>query len=466
MVNPGTFLVIFLLIFQAIYSRNLKKLSVILFLDSMAFALLVNSGYFIRVGALVLEYEEILSLLFLFIYFLGSGFDKINSKTFFKGILLITTALLGVFFLILISHNNITVVPIGASWDAYYAGKNVMVPLSFSYANLERIFRLILFVLMGLCIKDILKSNQNLIAKSLVFFISLQVLIGLIDLMTKLLFNVSLIPHITALIFGVGSSQHFGLAVRVRAGLPSIQGFMKEPSHFADSFIPGLTYLALNKNKSQKEILIEFLSVLILLLSGSFTGFAIVLYWLLLYAYRFVMNSKLGKLPSILVLLTIFFLSFEVVQILSHNFSIIEYYISRFYSLLGIGPRVGSEPIRLMSIIYSFDLFIRYPLFGIGIGSSIAHGFIPNLLANMGIIGFLAWLSFSFDVFFINYRKADYIPIILIFLFIMCFLGDIGWAYNMMGISMLIGLHIGIWNMNKIKNNIKVESASPVVNKK
>ena len=127
---------------------------------------------------------------------------------------------------------------------------------------------------------------------------------------------------------------------------------MKEPSHFADSFIPGLTYLALNKNKSQKEILIEFLSVLILLLSGSFTGFAIVLYWLLLYAYRFVMNSKLGKLPSILVLLTIFFLSFEVVQILSHNFSIIEYYISRLYSLLGIGSSVGSESIRLMSITF------------------------------------------------------------------------------------------------------------------
>lgn len=464
MVNPGTFLVIFLLIFQAIYSRNLKKFSVFLFLDALAFALLVNSGYFIRVGALVLEYEEILSLLFLFIYFLGSGFDKINSKTFFKGILLITTALLGVFFLILISHNNITVVPIGASWDAYYAGKNVMVPLSFSSANLQRIFRLILFVLMGLCIKDILKSNQNLIAKSLVFFTSLQVLIGLIDLMSKLLFNVSLIPNISSLIFGVGSAQHIGVVVR--AGLPSIQGFMKEPSHFADSFIPGLTYLALNKNKSQKEILIEFLSVLILLLSGSFTGFAIVLYWLLLYAYRFVMNSKLGKLPSILVILTIFFLSFEVVQILSHNFSIIEYYISRLYSLLGIGPSVGSESTRLMSITYSFDLFIRYPLFGIGIGSSIAHGFIPNLLANMGIIGFLAWLSFSFDVFFINYRKADYIPIILIFLFIMCFLGDIGWGYNMMGISMLIGLHIGIWNMNTIKNNIEVESASPVVNKK
>lgn len=464
MVNPGTFLVIFLLIFQAIYSRNLKKFSVFLFLDAIAFALLVNSGYFIRIGALVLEYEEILSVLFLFIYFLGSGFNKINSKTFFKGILLITTALLGVFLLILISHNNITVVPIGASWDAYYAGKNVMVPLSFSSANLERIFRLILFVLMGLCIKDILKSNRNLIAKSLVFFTSLQILIGLIDLMSKLLFNVSLIPNISALFFGVGSSQYMGVAVR--GGLPSIQGFMKEPSHFADSFIPGLTYLALNKNKSQKEILIEFLSVLILLLSGSFTGFAIVLYWLLLYAYRFVMNSKLGKLPSILVLLTIFFLSFEVVQILSHNFSIIEYYISRLYSLLGIGPSVGSESIRLMSITYSFDLFIRYPLFGIGIGSSIAHGFIPNLLANMGIIGFLGWLSFSFDVFFINYRKADYIPIILIFLFIMCFLGDIGWAYNMMGISMLIGLHIGIWNMNTIKNNIKVESASPVVNKK
>jgi len=34
----------------------------------------------------------------------------------------------------------------------------------------------------------------------------------------------------------------------------------------------------------------------------------------------------------------------------------------------------------------------------------------------------------------------------------MNFLGDIGWSYNMMGVSMLIGLDVGIWNIDTVKN--------------
>ena len=100
------------------------------------------------------------------------------------------------------------------------------------------------------------------------------------------------------------------------------------------------------------------------------------------------MNSRLGKFPSFLVVIVIFTLVAGFVQILSYNLPIVEYYLSRFYALLGAVPSVGSEQIRLMSITYSYNLFFKYPLFGIGIGSSTAHGFMPNLLANMGIIGF------------------------------------------------------------------------------
>jgi len=100
------------------------------------------------------------------------------------------------------------------------------------------------------------------------------------------------------------------------------------------------------------------------------------------------MNSRLGKFPSFLVVIVIILLVVGIVQILSYNFPIIDYYLIRFYGLLGIVPSVGSESIRSMSITYSYKLFFKYPLFGIGIGSSMAHGFIPNLLANIGIVGF------------------------------------------------------------------------------
>jgi len=449
-VNPGTFFTIFILIFQAIRSRNLKQFSTLLFLDSMAFALLVNSGYFIKIGSLMLEYEEVLIILFLLSFFINFGSNQIDKKIFLKGIILIVVTIIGVFTLLLTAHPNTMVVPIGASWDAYYAGKNVMIPLSFSSANLERVFRIILFVLIGLSIKDILQSGQNLVAKSLFYITSIQILIGIIDLISKLIFNLPVIPTFSKLFFGVGPSQYTGLSMR--AGLPIIQGFMKEPSHYANSFIPALTYLALLKNKNQKLIIIEFLSILILLLSGSFTGFGIILYWFLFRSYNFIMNSRLGKFPSFLVVIVIFLLVVGFVQILSYNFTIIDYYLNRFYGLLGTAPSVGSEAIRLMSITYSYKLFFKYPLFGIGIGSSIAHGFMPNLLANMGIIGFFSWLIFSFDAFLIKNNIVGNLSILIIFIFMMNFLGDIGWAYNMMGVSMLIGLYIGTSNISAVQN--------------
>jgi len=448
-VNPGTFFIVFILIFQAISSRDLKQFSLLLFLDAMAFTLLANSGYFIKIGSLMLEYEEILTIMFLFSYFITFGSNQIDKKTFLKGIILIVVAIIGVFNLLLTVHPNTLVVPIGSSWDAYYAGKNVMIPLSFSSANLERIFRLILFVLIGLSIKDILQSERNLVAKLLIYITSIQILIGFIDLISKLIFNLPVIPTFSKLFFGVGSSQYSGFTIR--AGLPIIQGFMKEPSHYANSFIPGLTYLALIKNKTQKLIIIESLSILILLLSGSFAGFAIILYWFLLHSYNFIMNSRLGKFPSFLVVIVIFTLVAGFVQILSYNLPIVEYYLSRFYALLGTAPSVGSEQIRLMSITYSYKLFFKYPLFGIGIGSSIAHGFMPNLLANMGIIGFFSWLIFSFDAFMIKYNTLRNLPVLIIFMFMMNFLGDIGWTYSMMGVSMLIGLYVGIWNLDTVK---------------
>jgi len=450
MLNPGSIIVLLLVLFQSIRCKDMLQFSTFLFLDAIAFALLVNSGYFIKIGSIELQYEEFLMLLYLFISFLLIGSIKVNLATFTNGLLLLTVTLFGIYLLVIHPDQQSMVVPIGASWDAMFFGENVMRPLSFSTNNLERVIRIVLFVFLGTIARDISVSHENLISRAILFITTVQMVIGFIDFFTKIVLNIPVLPVVSARIFGVGSSQYSALAFR--GGIPSIQGFMKEASHFACSFFPGLTYLALTWNKTRKMVIVEFLSVLILFLSGSFTGFAIILYWGVLHVYKFIVSSRLGKLPSLIISAGTLFLVFEVVQMLSEEFPILQYYISRAYSVLGIGSSVGSEPIRLMSITYSIDLFMKYPLFGIGIGSSIAHGFIPNLLSNIGIIGFLTWLSFSFNAFLITF-KVNYIPIVSIFLLFMCFIGDIGWAYNMMGISMLLGLNIGMNGMDTMRKN-------------
>ena len=53
----------------------------------------------------------------------------------------------------------------------------------------------------------------------------------------------------------------------------------------------------------------------------------------------------------------------------------------------------------------------------------------------------------------IKYNTLRNLPILIIFMFMVNFRGDIGWTYNMMSISMLIGLHVGIRNLDTVKNN-------------
>ena len=97
MVNPGTFLIIALIIIQGFYCHNLKQFSTLLFLDALGLALLANSGYFIKIGSLYLSYEEVLTLFFLTTWFLNSGSSHIDKKTLLKGIILINVAIIGIY---------------------------------------------------------------------------------------------------------------------------------------------------------------------------------------------------------------------------------------------------------------------------------------------------------------------------------------------------------------------------------
>lgn len=57
----------------------------------------------------------------------------------------------------------------------------------------------------------------------------------------------------------------------------------------------------------------------------------------------------------------------------------------------------SSEQFRFYTIFETFKLLLDRPLFGVGVGTSYAFGFLPTILSNIGIVGLILWLLFMFS---------------------------------------------------------------------
>jgi len=456
MINPATFFVIALIIYQASRARDLKTLSFHLFIDGIAFALLVNSGYFIKVGSLILEYEEVLMLCFVIVSFASGEITKTTRRLALKVLALLVVTATGLYILV-VDPINVLVMPVGGSWDRFYGGSFTLEPLRFSTKNIERLFRVSLIIIVVIGVSKFVRKKRfrSSLIKSIIMITLIQAIIGYLDLVIKALFQRPVLQSVATSFFGMGASQFGGIGIR--AGSYLIQGFMKEPSHFAVSFVPGLTILALLKAKSLSTHFLEVASIVILVLSTSFAGFGIAFYWLMLKLWKYVIESRLGKTVSIAIVIIALTIVIGLIGILSDLFPLLQYYISRLSGLIGIGPAVGSESIRLFSVQSSLDLMFRRPIFGLGLGSTNAHGFLPSLVSNIGLAGFIAWIVFFVDA--LGMKRASFVPL-LMWLSLGMLIGDIGWLYNMMGLAMVIGVACSSYSGDKMSVNRSASTSS------
>ncbi|PNS36987.1 hypothetical protein [Mesotoga sp. B105.6.4] len=436
MVKPGTFLVAIIVCLQLFYLKDLRRVSFYFLLDSLAFALLVNSGYFIKVGSVVLEYEEILMICFIATWLVSGGFGRINSNLLLRAMLFLAAIAFGQYFLVMEPLNTL-VMPISGNWDSLYAGAFVLEPVKFSSKNSERLLCVVLFVLVMVALADFTNKNRERkeLVRAIIMITTIQTALGFIDLALKQFLHRPALQTLCLNLFGSGASQFHGIAVR--AGSYVLQAFMKEPSHFAMSFIPGLTVLVLSTSQSIMFLVLQISSVVILLLSGSLAGFMIVAYWFVLRFYRFIVTSRYGKLKSLLRVGVVLLVVTGLIRVLLDYIPLLNYYVSRAAGLLGVGPSLGSESVRFYSIQSSLKQFLERPIFGIGLGSTNAHGFLPSLLSNIGIAGFFTWIALLSCALHMC-RKSLYV--FLMWLGLGFFLGDIGWLYNMMGVSMFLAI--------------------------
>ncbi|MBM6839390.1 hypothetical protein H9X77_14430, partial [Clostridium saudiense] len=57
---------------------------------------------------------------------------------------------------------------------------------------------------------------------------------------------------------------------------------------------------------------------------------------------------------------------------------------------------LSSSELRVVTLIESYKLFLKRPLFGMGLGTTYAFGFMPTMLATTGMMTFIAWFKLMF----------------------------------------------------------------------
>jgi len=450
MINIATIFLLGTLLLIMAKCRNLEELRMFSLVGALAFALLVNSGYFLQIGSIFLQYDEFMVLFFLGLSLFTGKLYRIDKTVFFGGLGLIIVVLLGVVMLAL-DLRNVKVLPIGESWDAFFYGRTyLLAPVTFSTKNIERIIRIIMLVVIGISINEYLRKAPidaiSFFEKAIIMITSVQVLIGALDFCLKFFLQTAFLQQFTAFFFGIAPSQ-FGRYI-VRGGTYAIQGFMREPSHFAMSFLPGIIVLSLSVGKGTKMRLLEILVVGALFFAASFTGFGLICFWLALKIINQLTHWKMmSLLKSSILLLGVFFLCIGLFFYWNH-FPLLSYYANRLMGALGFGPSIGSESIRMGSILEMLKLFLLYPILGCGLGSTNAHGFLPSLLANVGILGFISWAFFGTKAFCINV-SGNLVPIFVV-LFTLTFISDISLMYDQVGISIWLSLFV-VTNTRRVK---------------
>ena len=432
--NIFSYILIFLLVFFALTSKSIESLTDKIFSLFIIMTLITNNGFFISVSDNDIAYGEVLQfVLLVLLLFINRHKD---SKVFLKAFLFFLVVTLGEIILISFPPKGLFVLLDGGSWDRLLYGYESMSYAYFRKSNLIRFIRVLFFIILILKLKPYLKISKINFRRLFNIAGWLFVLIGYADFIFKNIFGSTIIGTLALSIFGVSESQVTDVLFQ-RAGVFQVVGLFREPSAFsAVGGLPLILYLVLLNSLSKKEILLKYLLAILVTLSGSLTGIIILIeFFIFNYIKDFKKRANSINISFIFLCIPIFlFLCYKI-----YSTKLVQYNLERLSNIININNQgVSSEVIRRTSVLEALKDFYARPYVGLGIGTSNYHGFLPSLLANIGIFGFITYVSFISTLFEKGQNKKYMYTVFILLMPILIMTGDIGWLYNEVTLIILI----------------------------
>lgn len=420
--NISSVIMIGVIMIITLSKNSMKRKWIFLFCLNIFMEITYMQGYFIRFGKFEFNHSAFPHMIMLFysLYFSMKNEILLKKKMGILFIGFISSIFAGLIISIVYPYENLVMSAGQGDWDNYVMGKAQKDYMRLDFLEIFMTLLLLMNFFNSLIIvKEKLKKSDFLYSLYLVnSCTNIILLYGLLEWITKRMFESDIIIKLNEWFFGVGHSTYTDLIMR--GDSYQLQGITREPSHFSFSlFIIGVLYiiegrlaenLIENKIKWEKKFMNSWLRLFVIaflmLSSGSFSSIVYLLIFIIVLSWGGKKRkNSFGKLAKIILasLMSFSFLYF-LLEYFSDTFigrrlemSLIslDYFLQGKWFLLDVG-KIGSTLPRLVSIIDTFSDFLHRPLLGLGISAQIAFGGISTVLSDIGILGLFLWIRMIF----------------------------------------------------------------------
>lgn len=416
----GTILVLLMAVFCYLSGKNYQERKWNIFILTIAVSTFINVGTAFT-AYIIFTYSMVLQIIYLCIDLLHGKIIRlrINRKDFYSFLFFIGSIAVGFAMLIIGVHNYLDIIPFSVSMDEVYMKTSSASKPVFGYSNISAFVILLIFCLFVFFSREFFVDDERIqkTRKSFIYIFRAYFVCVIGEFILNNLVSPNLVRNVVMMIFG--QSERGYAFSQQRNGLYSVNSLFSEPSYI----IVSLFYYMLILRKQQKsnvDILWNFVGIVALLLSGASTG-------LLLVPFAVISTIWSGKKPSLRIKIDLkkcfflFAIGMATVSIIYNQKevlllildSVVQKLLAYIYKSVTNDYISGSIRQFGNSVVYA--AFIDMPLWGYGLGTTRGYGIIPGALGTLGIIGCGAYCNFMKRACAI---KIDFIGWIILVIFI------------------------------------------------
>ena len=361
------------------------------FLISIITGLVFDVGFILQIGeSFTFEYNYLFSII-LFVLAIFILMKKKLSASFFVPFIIFAFYLVLITVIPILNHTTYLSAEKDLVWDVYFGvDGEKYTPVSNGIGSFFIIVRVLMFLISFYTLSLTLTKEDFKSWVKITYYVSWVVIVlSVIETLVNNLASPTAFRSLCFDFFGKSESTYEVPKSIRRFYTPML--FMREPSSYSLSLfifaINNILYLYRYSYRNTLRIILNIL-LIVLFSVASFSMSSLIYLLVLFFISIYIVGVNRGWFA---ILVAIIAIPVGIVLFKDRVMNTLDIFSTFHYALPKDLPAV-SEIIRFYSIYNNFTFFLKYPLFGTGVGAIYSFSSTVTLLSNIGIVGVLMFI--------------------------------------------------------------------------